>query len=337
MRRPALLCLVLCTACGEGPPPTAERVGEVSASVELFAPPTAPEIGFLDHINAERAAANLPPLAPYWDLIDDARAHSDAMRQSGGIYHNPSLSQVTVGWQALGENVGVGPTVDSLHQAFMNSPAHAANVLGNYDYAGVGVVTDPTMWVTVVFMRHEDAALDQTLPPFHDDDHHWAEAAIHTIYEAGITVGCSQSPLRYCPEEPVTRAQMATFLVRALGLTPLSSDRFEDDDGHWAEKNIEALAEAGITVGCNAAGDRFCPEDHVTRAQMATFLARALSLQPSNANRFVDDDGHWAEKNIDAIANLGITVGCNSAGDRFCPEDDVTRAQMAAFLKRSFL
>lgn len=118
------------------------------------------ESEFLRLINQRRAELNLAPLAPYWDLVDDARAHSQFQseeRCSGGerICHNPALGGVTTGWYALGENVGVGFDMDGLDRAFWNSPPHQANVVGNYNYAGVGVVVrgDGAMYVTVVFMR----------------------------------------------------------------------------------------------------------------------------------------------------------------------------------------
>ncbi|MCY4456699.1 MAG: S-layer homology domain-containing protein, partial [Acidimicrobiaceae bacterium] len=96
---------------------------------------------------------------------------------------------------------------------------------------------------------------------------------------AGITQGCSQDPLRYCPDSPVTRAQMATFLVRALKLEDASPAGFEDvaaDNIHSA--NIDKILAAGITQGCSQNPLRYCPDSPVTRAQMATFLARALDL-----------------------------------------------------------
>jgi hypothetical protein len=70
---------------------------------------------------------------------------------------------------------------------------------------------------------------------------------------------------------------MAAFLVRALGLTDSGSVDFTDDNGSVFEANIEMLAAAGITKGCNPpVNDRFCPNDYVTRGQMAAFLQRAL-------------------------------------------------------------
>jgi hypothetical protein len=87
-------------------------------------------------------------------------------------------------------------------------------------------------------------------------------------------------PAMFCPNDPVTRAQMAALLVRAFEYeSPTGTDRFVDDNDSIFEADIEALAAAGITLGCNPpANDRFCPTDPVTRAQMASFLVRALDL-----------------------------------------------------------
>ncbi|MDX2342405.1 MAG: right-handed parallel beta-helix repeat-containing protein, partial [Acidimicrobiia bacterium] len=96
---------------------------------------------------------------------------------------------------------------------------------------------------------------------------------------AGITKGCNPPTNdRFCPEQPVTRGQMAAFLTRALDLGSGTPGAFSDDDGSVFELDIEALAGAGITKGCNPpTNDQFCPEQPVTRGQMAAFLYRALS------------------------------------------------------------
>jgi hypothetical protein len=127
-------------------------------SISLAAPVAASsaslEAEMLTLINAERAANGLAPLAVYYDLVDDAQAHSILMKESAVLHHNPGLGSVTTGWHALGENVGVGPDTATLHDAFMASPGHAANVLGEYNYVGIGVESDgPRIWITVVFMR----------------------------------------------------------------------------------------------------------------------------------------------------------------------------------------
>ena len=113
------------------------------------------EGSFVSKMNAERSARGLAPLEVYWDLVDDARAHSATMASEDRLHHNPNLGGVTSGWQGLGENVGVGPSVSSLHDAFMASSGHRANILGDFNYVGVGVVkeSDTKIWVTVVFMR----------------------------------------------------------------------------------------------------------------------------------------------------------------------------------------
>ncbi len=166
---------------------------------------------------------------------------------------------------------------------------------------------------------------------FRDDDGSMFEADIDWLAEAGITLGCNP-PYNdeFCPRADVTRAQMATFLVRALDLPAATTDYFVDD-GPPHEVNINALAEAGITLGC--ADGLFCPNDAVSRQQMATLLVRALSL-PTASTDYFTDDGPPHEVNINTLAEAGITLGC--AEGRFCPYGTVTRAHMAAFLARAF-
>ncbi|MDJ0924822.1 MAG: S-layer homology domain-containing protein [Acidimicrobiia bacterium] len=168
---------------------------------------------------------------------------------------------------------------------------------------------------------------------------HLFETDITWLASAGITQGCNP-PINdlFCPDQPVSRQQMATFLVRALDLPPAVSEPFTDTNGSVHQRNIRALAAAGITRGCNPpANDRFCPTAPVTRGAMAAFLVRALDLNDSGAaNEFVDDDGSVFEADIAQLAAAGITRGCNPpANDRFCPNRPVTRAQMAAFLERA--
>jgi Cysteine-rich secretory protein family len=125
--------------------------------VSAFAIPAmaAPAGQFISKINSSRAAAGLGPLESYWDLTDDARSHSNLMADRGEIFHSSTLGSVTSVWEKLGENVGVGLDVDSLHTAFMNSPGHRGNILGDYNYVGVGVTegADGFIWVTVIFMK----------------------------------------------------------------------------------------------------------------------------------------------------------------------------------------
>ena len=185
--------------------------------------------------------------------------------------------------------------------------------------------------------------IDRPIPGggrFFDDDGIVHEASIEAIAAAGITKGCNPPyQTAYCPSAPVTRGQMAAFLVRALDLSDTGGgNSFVDDDGSVFEADIARLAAAGITKGCNPpVNDHFCPNDRVTRGQMAAFLVRALAYTDGGAgDLFTDDDGSVFESQIDRLAVAGVTKGCNPpANDHFCPNDFVTRAEMATFLTRA--
>lgn len=159
------------------------------------------------------------------------------------------------------------------------------------------------------------------------------------IANLGITKGCNPPDnTLFCPGHAVTRQQMASFLVRALELPRADRDYFSDDVGSVHEQDINALAAAGITRGCNPPDNtRFCPEQPVSRGQMAAFLVRAYGYaDPGAGNLFTDDNGSVFEGDIDRLAMAGVTKGCNPPDNsRFCPTDPVTRQQMASFLARA--
>jgi len=186
------------------------------------------------------------------------------------------------------------------------------------------------------------AAWAGTLPPggtFVDDDGNVHEGFIEAIAAAGITHGCNPPANdEYCPARAVTRGEMAAFLVRALALPAGAPDRFTDDDGSIFEGDIDRLAAAGITQGCDPpANERFCPDDLVTRGEMAAFLVRAYGYpDAAGGDRFVDDDGSVFEGDINRLATAGVTLGCNPpVNDRFCPNDPVRRDEMASLLGRA--
>ncbi len=171
-------------------------------------------------------------------------------------------------------------------------------------------------------------------------DGHVFGSAIEWLADQGITKGCDPpSNDRFCPDARVTRGQMAAFLTRLMFYRDgAGSDWFADDDVSIFQADIERLAEAGVTKGCNPPDNTmFCPNDPVTRGQMAAFLVRALGLtDDGGGNTFVDDDGSVFESDIAKLAAAGITAGCNPpANDRFCPNDYVTRGQMATFMWRA--
>jgi glucose/arabinose dehydrogenase len=159
-----------------------------------------------------------------------------------------------------------------------------------------------------------------------------------------ITMGCDAS--NYCPRQFVTREEMAIFLVRALGFPnpPAPTfQRFADvDSSRMGYAFIEKLASLGITQGCGRNGQGqllFCPDDPVTREQMAVFLIRAFGVTTPFAptqQRFADvPPSSFGYAFVEELYRRGITQGCGA--NNFCPGDAVTREQMAAFLVRAFM
>lgn len=181
---------------------------------------------------------------------------------------------------------------------------------------------------------------DSTIPltAFSDIDGHLFENAIVWLEAQGITSGCNPpANTLFCPNQEVTRGQMAVFLSRALNLKPPLQNHFIDDNGAFYEGSANRLREAGITVGCNPPlNNRFCGNDPVTRQEMATFLVRGFKIPNTNADYFIDDETSVHEGNINRIRAANVTVGCNPpTNNRFCPRAAVTRGQMATFLKRA--
>lgn len=131
---------------------------------------------------------------------------------------------------------------------------------------------------------------------------------------------------------------LRTVIALAL-LAPLApGGTYVDDNESVHEASIEAIAAAGITVGCNPpVNDRFCPNQQVSRGQMAAFLNRALLLPATAGDFFTDDAGLVFEDDINRVAAAGITLGCNPPDNsRFCPDRSISRGEMATMLTRAF-
>jgi hypothetical protein len=124
---------------------------------------------------------------------------------------------------------------------------------------------------------------------------------------------------------------------KAETIAALPSSVFVDDDGSPFEEEVVWLARSGITSGCNPPlNDRFCPDEKVTRGQTAAFLHRALGdlLAEDDEREFTDIGGSPYAADIAWLAATGIATGCNPpANDRFCPNADMTRGDMAAHLR----
>jgi len=170
---------------------------------------------------------------------------------------------------------------------------------------------------------------------------YWAYSFIETLVGNGVTAGCGNDI--YCPEDVVTRAQMAVFLERGMNGSsfspPAATGNVFLDVGpsDFAASFIEQLALDGITAGCG--NNNYCPNTTVTRDQMAVFLLRskygAFHSPPAATGVFSDvPTNHWSAAWIEQLAAEGITAGCGNGN--YCPDNPVTRAQMAVFLVRTF-
>ena len=209
-----------------------------------------------------------------------------------------------------------------LRTNFTTKPAYTA--LSALTAQAATTTTAPTTTTTTAPPTNTTAPR-QRGGTFSDDDGSVHEANIELISAADITRGCA--PRQFCPSAVVSRAQLASFLDRALQLPATAADYFQDDEGNVHEAAINRVAAMGVTSGCGP--DRFCPDATVSRAQMASLVARGFGIAPAATSAFVDIDGtHFV--NIAGLEARRIIRGCSA--DRFCPDRPVTRDQMATFL-----
>ena len=164
---------------------------------------------------------------------------------------------------------------------------------------------------------------------------------IEKLRRTGITTGCGGG--NYCPGDSVTRAQMAVFILRgkhgsAYHPPPATGLVFDDVPktalfADW----MEEFAAEGITSGCGT--KKYCPNNPVTRGEMAVFLLRARlgsTHTPQAQTGFFTDVpvgasyGKWIEE----LARKGVTSGCGN-GD-YCPNGPSTRGEMSVFLTKTF-
>jgi len=269
--------------------------------------------------------------------VADARANGSNVRVSAA----PGAGKIVLNSFWLPSEAPVvtitdsdGDGVPDEEDAFPNDPSETADTDGD----GIGNNADTDDDNDGVLDVDDDYPLGRfdDVPP-----DYWAFQFIEAFARAGITGGCG--PNIYCPENSVTRAQMAVFLERGIRgsdyVPPAATGNvFLDVEANdFAADFIEQFYLDGITGGCG--NNNYCPEGEVTRAQMAVFLLRAkygaAYNPPAPAGVFNDVDlSFWAVSWIEQLAAEGITGGCG--GNNYCPEDPVTRDQMAVFIVRTF-
>lgn len=249
----------------------------------------------------------------------------------------------------------------------LKSPPPLFMVVGNFD-GDTGNRDDVALiWSNQLLIFYNEYQLSNVkLSTFSDvPPTHWAYDYIEMIRKMGIVTGCQlddpdtpQNEAMYCPEAPVRRDEMAVMILRAMGVSPASvctgsifSDVNRETVGDGFCRYIEAFSTCGITSGCQTDNPdtpqneaKYCPNNPVTREEMAVFIIRALNLTSAptcTGNIFndvnVEITGEGFCKYIEKFSELGITSGCASNPPCYCPFRPVTRAEMAVFLVRAFL
>jgi hypothetical protein len=209
----------------------------------------------------------------------------------------------------------------------------AANTSGAVQ---IGTLTVAGQTVTVT-QRATAAIFADVTPP----DYYFDFADL--MYTAGIAAGCSTIPLDYCPNSTTTRGEMAVFLIAAIeggnSFTYTTTPYFTDvPPSSPYFKFIQKVKDLGITGGCTATA--YCPNDSVTRAEMAVFIIasryRTTPYTYPSTPYFTDvPPSNLFFPFVQKTAQVGITAGCG--GGLFCPDETLTRGQMAVFIVTGLL
>lgn len=158
---------------------------------------------------------------------------------------------------------------------------------------------------------------------------YWAYPQIEKMAHEGIITGFKDGTFQ--AGEPVTRAQSAIFIGRALNINPgqTSTLSFQDisSSGTTAYPYIAALTQQGVF----SKTERFYPNRTLTRAELAKIMVTAFDLPRAKGPTFTDvQAGHWAAEYIGTLAGAGITSGTSAT--TFSPDGKVTRGQLAVFI-----
>lgn len=288
--------------------------------------------------NGYRDDAGLGPVSLHAVIDQIAVERALQLVEDGALSHDfeylkTRFADEGVCWQGFGEIIAYNGSGDyeRFGQQWFNSQVHHDIMVGDYTHAGGSRESDNDgrYYGVMIFVKLCGAT---STPPsgFTDIGGSAFVSDIRWLVGENITAGCAAA--RYCPRSPVTREQMASFLRRATSIPASAVNAFVDDNASAHESDINGVAAAQITAGCTTV--RYCPGSVVTRGQMASFLARSLSLPAATRDWFRDDNGTTHEGAINRLADAGITGGCTTGA--FCPTAAVTREQMAAFLHRAF-
>ena len=292
-----------------------------------------------------------------------ARARSGAVFGSGddfGVVYpgTPDLSNAYPGVVSIAAGnsaATVAFTLDVNDDArYEGTTAETLTVEGFVLVAGIALPAEPvTLRITDNDPPPRVVSTDQGSGPprptgcegrFCDEDDNVHQPAIEAIAALGITQGCDAvDRWRFCPDQHVTRSQMAAFMYRAATrqtpapdaggpeLADVPGDAWYRAYARWAVAN----------AGFDAPDGQFNPAERVPRSDMAVMLAAAFGLQPDQPAQpqglFADMAGQPPAVVVaaEALYRVGVTRGCATDPLRYCADKPVTRAQMASFITRA--
>ncbi len=176
---------------------------------------------------------------------------------------------------------------------------------------------------------------------FTDVEDVWWSTYVQRLSELELTRGCTEDS--FCPDQQLTRGQAAQFLAKAFGLTTTEDPGFGDIENSPHIAAINALYEAGITLGCSSEPLLFCPDDKITIQQLASLLARAADVAAAEAAKtpepelVFEDLAEIPEVHRQAVTELaeeGVfeQIGCET--DQLCADQPVKRWQLAVIIVR---
>ncbi|MCC6368871.1 MAG: S-layer homology domain-containing protein [Bryobacterales bacterium] len=317
---------------------SSNRTGPATFTIDLDPNPTGASRGGDIKVGIQTATVVQPPIG----CTTSATASSNTFSGSGG-----SSSIAVAALSTSGGNCTINANL--LSPAHLTSPSTVTNQ-GTFQFTvpanntGEPAAFRASLYSnnTTIYIPFIQSALNQA-PPFTDVppgnvffDH------ITILKNKDVTRGCTFDAQKYCPDRPITRAEMAMLLAKAAYAYPPSNSTpyFEDVlPSHPAFVAIQSIRKAGITLGCSTIPSKFCPDETLTRGQMAALIVRAKlgseSFSYPSTPYFQDvPANNLFFRHIQKLKDLGITLGCGDGN--FCVNAPNTRGEMAAFLVRAF-
>jgi hypothetical protein len=187
--------------------------------------------------------------------------------------------------------------------------------------------------LTIPFLFRVAFASTDNTSTIPDIQGHWAEANILAMLQNGVVTGLPNG--NFMPDQPITRAEFISMLVKAYHLEGVSSSDFQDTANHWAKDAISTAQSCGIVQGITASS--FAPDAFLTREQLVTLLVRASQLVSSKPTPTFNDSNlisPWAQESVAIAGGLKLIYGYPS--NSFSPHNFATRAEVVAVLQNTF-